>query len=103
MVPKDATTPVDAHRLPRAVTPSRYQLHLEPDLEAATFSGQVVVHVEVHEPVDEIVLNAIELELDEVELFADGSKTPATASVAYDEDAERATLHFEGTPVGRDL
>ncbi|OWY61533.1 hypothetical protein B7486_63290, partial [cyanobacterium TDX16] len=68
-MPKDATTPVDAHRLPRTVTPSRYELRLEPDLEAATFAGDVVVHVEVHEPVDEIVLNAIELELDQVELF----------------------------------
>jgi puromycin-sensitive aminopeptidase len=100
-VPKDATTPVDAHRLPRTVTPSRYELRLEPDLGAATFAGDVVVHVDVHEPVDEVVLNAIELELDRVELFADGSKTPYTASVTYDEQAERATLHFEETlPTG---
>ncbi|OWY62778.1 hypothetical protein B7486_56615, partial [cyanobacterium TDX16] len=35
------------------------------------------------------------------ELFADGSKTPVAATVTYDEEAERATLHFEETlPTG---
>jgi puromycin-sensitive aminopeptidase len=102
-VPKEpATTSVDAHRLPRTVTPSHYDLSLEPDLDAATFSGQVLITVEVHEPVIEIVLNAIELEIDEAELFADGSKTPFVATVSYDEDTERATLHFEETlPAGQ--
>lgn len=102
LVPKEPANPaLDAHRLPRTVTPSRYDLTLEPDLDAATFRGDVLVTVEVHEPVDEIVLNAIELEIDQAELFADGSKTPYAASVTYDEATERATLHFDETlPTG---
>jgi puromycin-sensitive aminopeptidase len=101
-VPKDATAPpVDAHRLPRTVVPSRYELRLEPDIDAATFAGEVRITVEVHEPVEEIVLNSIELEVDRAELFADGSKTSFEASVELDEDAERATLRFEETlPTG---
>ena len=55
----------DRYRLPRAVVPARYDLVLEPDLEAATFVGSVEVAVEVHERVDEIVVNALELAIDE--------------------------------------
>ncbi len=54
----------DRYRLPRTVVPSRYDLVLEPDLEAATFSGSAEVQVDVHERVDEIVVNALDLEID---------------------------------------
>lgn len=92
-----APAPADAHRLPRTVTPSRYDLTLEPDLEAATFTGEVLITVDVHEQVDEIVLNAIELDLFRVELFVDpGDRREGT--VELDEEAERATLRF-GAPV----
>ena len=51
---------MDPYRLPRTVVPSRYDLRLEPDLAAATFAGRVEIAVDVHEPVEEIVLNAAE-------------------------------------------
>ena len=50
-------------RLPRSVVPRRYDLTLEPDLDAATFTGSEDVEIEVREPVSEIVLNADDLEL----------------------------------------
>ena len=53
------------HRLPRTVLPRRYALTLTPDLGAATFEGSVDIDVEVAEPTREVVLNAIELEIDE--------------------------------------
>ena len=56
---------VDAYRLPRSVIPSRYVLTLEPDIEGATFAGEEAVSVEIAEPVTQIVLNALELEIDE--------------------------------------
>ena len=49
------------YRLPRTVVPSRYEMTLEPDLGNATFTGSQTVAVEVLEPVNEVVLNAIEL------------------------------------------
>ena len=55
---------MDPYRLPRTVVPSRYDLRLEPDLAAATFAGRVDIAVTVHEPVEEIVLNAAELRID---------------------------------------
>ena len=35
------TAPLDPYRLPRWVLPTRYDIELEPDLEAATFTGTV--------------------------------------------------------------
>jgi len=44
--------------------PSRYDLTLEPDLGAGSFAGRVSISVASNEAVDELVLNAIELEID---------------------------------------
>ncbi|MEZ5167135.1 MAG: hypothetical protein R2695_11840 [Acidimicrobiales bacterium] len=48
-------------RLPTHVVPSRYELVIEPDLEAATFRGSAVIDVELLERTDEIVCHAAEL------------------------------------------
>ena len=63
------------YRLPRSVVPHRYDLVLEPDLEAVTFAGSETVTLEVVEPVDEIVLNAAELDVG-----PGGSRAPAGRS-----------------------
>ena len=54
----------DRYRLPRSVVPNRYDLTLAPDLATATYEGSVEIAVTVVEPVDRVVLNAIELEID---------------------------------------
>ena len=54
------------YRLPATVVPQRYDLRLEPNLDAATFAGTVSIIVDVHEPVIEILLNAAELAIDSV-------------------------------------
>jgi puromycin-sensitive aminopeptidase len=77
----------DPYRLPTQVTPSHYALTLEPDLDAATFAGEVTIQVDAHEPTGEITLNAIELDL--LEATVDG----IPADVTLDADTERATLH----------
>ena len=51
------------YRLPRSVLPRRYDLVLEPDLDAVTFTGSEAVTLEVVEPIDEIVLNSADLEV----------------------------------------
>ncbi|MFP5257013.1 MAG: M1 family metallopeptidase [Acidimicrobiia bacterium] len=78
------------HRLPRHVLPRRYELTLTPDIAAATFVGAVDIDVHVREATDEVVLNAIELEIDEAWVTAGGDRLEA--AVALDEEAERATL-----------
>jgi puromycin-sensitive aminopeptidase len=82
-------------RLPRTVVPSHYDLTLTPDLVDATFSGRVVVDVEMMEPVSEIVLNTAELILGAVALVDDAGQRLG-ASVSTDEEAERSTLTLDG-------
>src|SRR5882762_6722211 len=39
---------LDPYRLPRHVVPIRYELRLEPDLPASSFSGQETITLTVH-------------------------------------------------------
>ena len=67
-----------AYRLPTTVTPSRYDLTLEPDLHAGTFRGTEDVRIRVHQATQEIVLNAVDLRIDEGRLSdGGGTKVPA--------------------------
>ena len=54
---------VDPYHLPRHAIPSRYDLTLQPDLEQATFTGSVIILLEVVEPTDAIWMNAADLEI----------------------------------------
>jgi aminopeptidase N len=92
------STPENPHRLPRTVVPRRYDLTLEPDLVEATFSGSETIAVEVVEPTSEVVLNAVEIEIDEA--VADVGGQRLVASVALDDKAERATLTFDRALAG---
>jgi puromycin-sensitive aminopeptidase len=94
----NASAPGDEqrYRLPRTVVPRRYDLRIAPDLDAATFSGEEAVEVEVAEATDEIVLNALELEVDEAWVTtSSGERIDVTATL--DPDAERVTLALPTT------
>ena len=87
------------HRLPRTILPRRYALDLTPDLEAATFEGSVDIDIEVGEATHEVVLNAVELEVDEAWVTTGGRRIEA--SVTLDDESERATLTLdEEVPLG---
>jgi puromycin-sensitive aminopeptidase len=86
--------PANPHRLPRTVVPRRYDLVLEPDLDAATFAGEESIEVDVAEATTEVVLNSAEIEIDEATVeLPDGERLAAT--VALDDESERATLTVE--------
>ncbi len=93
--------PIDTapHRLPTTVRPSAYRLELAPDLEAATFAGEVAIDIDVAEEVGSIVLNAIELSISSATIVRPGDTSPSeAASIDFDEHEERVTLTF-ATPV----
>jgi puromycin-sensitive aminopeptidase len=81
------------YRLPTSVVPSRYEIRLTPDLEAATFAGEETVTVTVGEPVMEIVLNAAELAIQSV-AARDAAGAVVQGTAALDEAQERARLIF---------
>ncbi|TAJ35068.1 MAG: M1 family peptidase, partial [Nitrospirae bacterium] len=84
---------MDPYRLPRLVVPTRYNLRLEPDLSACTFTGTETITVTVQEATAEIVLNAAELEITEAVIERDGGASHR-ASVDLNEAAERCRLRF---------
>src|SRR5262249_13049438 len=84
---------MDRYRLPRTAVPRRYDLRLEPDLARATFAGEVVVDLLLHEKLSTIVLNAAELTIHSASVrTASGT---VEARIALDEPAERCRLQFD--------
>ena len=64
------------YRLPKTVTPSHYDLTLEPDLVNFTFAGTEEISMSVSETTDVFVINSIEIEIDEAWVsVSDGSRT----------------------------
>lgn len=89
------------YRLPRAVVPSRYELTLAPDLEAASFTGHEIVAVQVVEPTTQVTLNAIELRISSASMVAADGKSFEPVSIDYDEMGERVTFRFrDELPLG---
>ena len=88
-MPEGTTT--DGYRLPTTVVPRAYDLSLTPDLDTATFSGTAEVAVDVTEPVERLVLHALDLDIDEAWLERDGERL-AVIDTAFDEGLEQVTL-----------
>jgi len=92
--PSVPTGPDAPYRLPRTVEPVAYRLVFEPDLAAATFTGTAEIDVVVRQATDEVVLNAVELEIGGVTLTpADGTARPA--AVTPEPEAERVRFRLE--------
>jgi puromycin-sensitive aminopeptidase len=88
-----AQTSAEVYRLPKSVKPEHYEVRLEPDLKNFTFTGDETVAIEIHEPVDEIQLNALELEIDQVTVSRGGESVEGKAEL--DAVQERAILRFD--------
>ena len=81
----------DLNRLPTTVVPTHYDLELAPDLDAATFTGTAEITIVVTEPVSELVLHALDLEIAEAWLEgADGQRIDASPS--FDVPSETVTF-----------
>ena len=96
------TTDADATTLlPTSVRPTHYDLVLTPDLNEATFTGEVGIEVTVAAAVNEIVLNSTQLEYESARYVATGSTaaTRVASAIDLDEDEETATFKFKGAPI----
>ncbi len=82
------TMDLDPYRLPRSVLPRHYDVTLDPELAAGTFTGTVSITVDVVYAVDRIVVNAIELDIRTVTV--DG----LAAGFHLDEETERLVIDY---------
>ena len=79
------------YRLPTSVVPERYELEVATDLAARTFSGSVRITLEVREPVREILLNAVDLEITEPVVRAGDVEVPVR-EVRAEPETERVRV-----------
>ena len=83
-------TQQNPHRLPRHILPVHYELELEPDLDNASFVGEVSITLDIVSETDTVVLNAAELEIDNV--WIEQNEAVQASSVDFDQDLERVNF-----------
>jgi aminopeptidase N len=76
-------------KLPKHVVPAEYSIRIVPNINQLTFTGTETVKLQVHRPIYELVLNALELEITEASL--DGKSFPQSA-IKIDKETELLTL-----------
>src|SRR5438445_5011412 len=79
-------------RLAKSVRPSRYELRFELDLDGWTSRGHERVALTFDRPSRELVLHALDLIIERAAIAGGPKRTDAT----YDDEAETATLRFDG-------
>jgi aminopeptidase N len=86
-------------KLPKTVVPIHYSLDLQPDLEKLTIAGAEVVDIEVTEPTDRLVLNAVNLTVEMAAIEGDAGRA---SEILPDAAAETVTITFpRSIAVGR--
>ncbi len=83
------------YRLPRSVIPTRYDLRIEPDLDAFTFTGSVRIIVEIEDAISEIVMNVHQIDVGAASLRCDQGLLTLTPT--YDTEAQRVSLRLPET------
>jgi aminopeptidase N/puromycin-sensitive aminopeptidase len=88
-----------AQRLPTTVAPENYKLFLDPDLDGGKFAGEETIRLRVSQPIREIVLNSLDLDIGQAEVTAAGNTL--SAQISYDKPNEMVRLSLDGTiPAG---
>ena len=79
-------------KLPKQVVPDEYAVRIVPDIAKRTFSGSESVKLNVREPVNQVVLNALEIKISKAAI--DG-KPVAASAIKLDEKEQTLTLPAE--------
>ncbi|HEY2125404.1 MAG TPA: M1 family metallopeptidase, partial [Chthoniobacterales bacterium] len=76
-------------KLPKQILPAEYAVHIVPNIEKLTFTGNEAVKLDVRSAVRQIVLNAADLE---ISAAAVDGKSLAKSAIALDQKKELLTL-----------
>jgi aminopeptidase N len=76
-------------KLPKEVVPTEYWIRIVPKIDKLAFSGTETVKLEVHRPVRELVLNALEIEIASASI---DEKPVSQDAVKIDNKNERARI-----------
>jgi puromycin-sensitive aminopeptidase len=79
-------------RLSKDVTPTRYDLRIEVDLENWRFQASELIDVMVHRPAAEVVLHAVDLDIGSARAVA--ARVTQAAALRFNAEAETVTLRF---------
>src|SRR5580704_8399625 len=91
-----ATTP---GKLPKQVAPTEYSIRIVPNIDKLTFAGSETVKLNVHSPVRQLVLNALEMEI--ASAILDGKALPKSA-IKIDKKQELLTIALSSELAGGD-
>ncbi len=80
-------------RLPKFITPIRYKLQIQPDMEAFTFIGNESIELKLEKKVKAITLHSKELEIIEA-WWGTGKAKIDAVKISYDTKSETATFLF---------
>ncbi|CAF1250693.1 unnamed protein product [Adineta steineri] len=83
-------------RLPKTVVPTHYDLTIQPFIDTFKFNGEVIIHIQVKEPTDSIILYAAELQIDNAKIISN-SKDELNGTIEIDEENERLKITFNKT------
>ena len=79
-------------KLPKYVVPAEYSIQIVPNISDLMFTGTETVKLQVHRPIHELVLNALELDITEASL--DG-KSFGQSAIKIDKEKELLTLALQ--------
>jgi aminopeptidase N len=82
-----------AQRLPETAVPENYKLTFAPDFDKNTFTVQETIRVRVLKPISEIVLNAADVDFQEVSISSQGATQ--SASISLNKEKETVTLAID--------
>ena len=94
----DAWTPPQVEattQLPRNVRPTHYDVSVVPHAATLTFDGKAAIDLDVLDPTDRIVLNAIDMRFDRATLVPVDGGAPMPAAVSVDDAGQTATFAFD--------
>src|SRR6185369_7685514 len=77
-------------KLPKTVVPIHYAIDLQPNLTALSAKGVAIIDIEVREPTDRLVLNAVDLTF----MRATIDEMTSAKSTSVDEDEQTVTFMF---------